>query len=99
MPSSVTALPSPTTLAFAVSPPARHSRVYRHPLRTGESISRLPRFAVATACRVACPPGGSDRAPPRRRGLLLPSFRPVRPPPPRGLTQGEKCSFYPPVVR
>ena len=48
-------VPSPTTLAFAVSPPARHSRVYRHPLRTGESISRLPRFAVATACRVACP--------------------------------------------
>src|SRR5439155_12942976 len=45
----------PTTLAFALSPPARHSRVYRHPLRTGESISRLPRFAVATACRVACP--------------------------------------------
>ena len=48
-------VPSPTTLAFALSPPARHSRVYRHPLRTGESISRLPRFAVATACRVACP--------------------------------------------
>ncbi len=55
-------VPSPTTLAFAVSPPARHSRVYRHPLRTGESISRLPRVRCCYGLSSCLPPGGSDRA-------------------------------------
>ena len=58
----VRSVPSPMTLAFAQSQGARHSRGSRHPLLTGECFSRLHWFAVATACRVACLPGGSDRA-------------------------------------
>src|SRR5215831_21279108 len=36
----------------------------------GRRISWLHRFAFATACRVACPPGGSDRGSPQPTGTF-----------------------------
>src|SRR5438105_12211113 len=49
------------TWAFAKSLRLGTPKVAHHPLQTGGGFSRLHWFAFATACRVACLPGGSDR--------------------------------------
>jgi hypothetical protein len=54
-------VPSPTALAFAETRPARHSQVPPSSASDGTLFSRLLWFAIAAACRVARPPGGSDR--------------------------------------
>jgi hypothetical protein len=54
-------VPSPMTLAFAQSSRARHSQNSHHPFPMGEWFRGYPGSLLATACRVACPPDGSDR--------------------------------------
>ena len=55
-------VPSPMTLAFAQSPWARHSQNSHHPFPMGGWFRGFTGSLLATACRVACPPDGSDRA-------------------------------------
>jgi len=55
-------VPSPMTLAFAKSRQARHSQNSHHPLQMGEWFRGFTGSLFAAACRVARPPGGSDRA-------------------------------------
>src|SRR6267378_7828242 len=71
------------TWAFAKSLRLGTPEVAHHPLQTGGGFSRLHWFAFATACRVACLPGGSDQGSPSHRRLLLPSFPTGRSPFPR----------------
>src|SRR5260370_30616946 len=54
-------VPSPTALAFAQTPKARHFQFPHHPLRVGNAFRGFLVRSFATTCRVARPPGGSDR--------------------------------------
>jgi hypothetical protein len=55
-------VPSPMTSAFAQSPWARHSQNSHHPFPMGGWFRGFTGSLLAAACRVACPPDGSDRA-------------------------------------
>ena len=55
-------VPSPMTLAFAESPLARHSQNSHHPFPMGGWFRGYTGSLLAAACRVACPPDGSDQA-------------------------------------
>jgi hypothetical protein len=55
-------VPSPMTLAFAESPLARHSQNSHHPFPMGGWFRGFTGSLLAAACRVACPPDGSDWA-------------------------------------
>jgi hypothetical protein len=52
---------SPMTLAFVKSRQTRHSQNSHHPLQMGECFRGFTGSLFAVACRVARPPGGSDR--------------------------------------
>ncbi len=70
-------VPSPTTLAFAHSSRARHSRLpHHHPLPMGPTFRGYP-FAVATTCRVAGLPWRTRPACASRPRRLRPGFRRV----------------------
>jgi hypothetical protein len=55
-------VPSPMTLAFAQSQEARHSRVTRHPLQTGECFRGFTGSLLLRPVELLAPLGGSDRA-------------------------------------
>ena len=78
-------VPSPTTLAFAQVPQARHSRDSPPSASRGAGdFGAEPRFAFATTCRLACPSVGSDPAFAQPTGTLtsgLPTDRSPSPPP------------------
>jgi len=65
---------SPLALAFAESRPARHSQAPSSSASHEDRNFGAYWFTFAAACQVARLPGGSDRALPSRRRLLLPSF-------------------------
>ena len=65
---------SPLALAFAESRPARHSQTPSSSASHEDRHFGAYWFAFAAACQVARLPGGSDRASPSQRRLLLPSF-------------------------
>jgi hypothetical protein len=54
-------VPSPTILAFTRTRMARHSQGFPSSASDGTNFRRFT-GSLATACRIACPPGGSDRA-------------------------------------
>jgi hypothetical protein len=73
-------VPSPMTLAFAQSPLARHSQNSHHPFPMGGWFRGFPDSLLAAACRVACPPDGSDRELTQPTGTFTPELPASRSP-------------------
>jgi hypothetical protein len=73
-------VPSPMTLDFAESPLARHSQNSHHPFPMGGWFRGFTGSLLAAACRVACPPDGSDRAFAQPTGTFTPELPASRSP-------------------
>jgi len=65
---------TPMTLAFTESQTARHSRVPIIRFRWVNDFRGFTGSLFAAACRVACPPGGSDRLDVRPTGTFTPEL-------------------------